>query len=156
MSSTVFTARCECGKLSAHCEGVPDSIVQCHCSDCQRKSGSAFGLGGYYPATRVEITGISQRFIRKAASGDDFTQFFCPVCATTLFWITARHPDGLGIAVGAFENLPDTRPVRSVFDENRCNWLEPLEIPTFTRGRDSVQRPFPMRDLPPGAGEKNE
>ncbi len=134
-----YTASCSCGGLKARCNGTPDSIVQCHCRDCQKKSGSAFGLGAYYPSNRVGISGVSQRFVRKAASGADFIQYFCPNCATTLYWTTARHPEGIGVAVGAFDDLPDTRPVRAVFDETRCSWLTPLGIPTFTRGRDSEQ-----------------
>lgn len=134
-----YTASCGCGGLKVSCDGAPDSIVQCHCSDCKKRTGSAFGIGAYYPASRVVIKGLSQRFVRKAASGADFIQYFCPNCATTLYWSTARHPDGLGIAVGAFDDLPDTRPTRAVFDQDRCNWLTALGIPTFTRGRDSEQ-----------------
>ena len=133
------TASCGCGQLKARCDGAPDSIVQCHCADCKKRSGSAFGLGAYYQGEAVTITGVSQRYIRKAASGADFIQFFCPNCATTLYWTTERHPSGIGIAVGAFNDLPDTKPVRSVFDNNRCAWLEPLKIPTFRKGRDSEQ-----------------
>tara|TARA_X000000950_G_scaffold282148_1_gene380333 strand:+ start:31626 stop:31973 length:348 start_codon:yes stop_codon:yes gene_type:complete len=113
--------------------------VQCHCTDCQKRSGSAFGLGAYYSRSAVTIAGVSRRFIRKAASGADFIQFFCPNCATTLYWTTERHPDGMGVAVGAFDDLADTKPVRSVFENNRCAWLEPLKIPTFKKGRDSEQ-----------------
>lgn len=133
------SASCSCGRLSVRCDGPPDSIVQCHCADCKKRTGSAFGLGAYYPRARVQITGVSRRFIRKAASGSDFIQFFCPHCATTLYWYTERHPDGIGIAVGAFDDLSDTRPSRAVFDVSRCTWLTPLGIPTFERGRDSEQ-----------------
>lgn len=136
---TEHIASCSCGKLNARCDGDPDSIVQCHCSACKKKSGSAFGLGAYYPRDRVDILGVSQRFVRKAESGADFIQFFCPDCATTLFWTTERHPSGIGLAVGCMPSLKDVTPSRAVFDESRCAWLEPLNVPTFTKGRDSEQ-----------------
>lgn len=133
------SASCSCGRLSVRCDGPPDSLVQCHCADCKKRTGSAFGIGAYYPRERVSIHVVSQCFVRKAASGADFIQYFCPQCATTLYWHTERHPGGIGLAVGAFDDLYDTRPVRAVFDENRCAWLTPLGIPTFVRGRDSEQ-----------------
>mgnify|MGYP001973319505 FL=1 len=135
--SKAFTARCECGGLKVICKSTPDSLVQCHCSDCKARTGSPFGLGAYFQAGQFEIHGVSKRFVRKASSGADFTQFFCPACGTTLFWKTARHPDGLGVAAGNFLDLPDTPPSRSVFDDDRCAWLAPLNIPTFRKGRNS-------------------
>lgn len=137
MAVPFFEARCECGQLKARCDGPPDSIVQCHCSDCKRRTGSAFGLGAYYPGHRVDVMGVSKRFIRPTASGGEFIQFFCPHCGTTLYWKTAKHPDGIGVAVGAIEDLPDSRPIRSVFDKDRCGWLPPLDVDTYDMGRDS-------------------
>lgn len=136
---TTYRASCECGKLVATCQGAPGSIVQCHCMDCQKKTGSAFGLGAYFERSAVQITGVSTRFIRNAMEGRKFTQHFCSSCGTTLFWMTERHVGGIGIAVGCFDDLPDTKPVRSVFDVSRCIWLEPLDVPTFVKGRDSEQ-----------------
>jgi hypothetical protein len=107
--------------------------------DCQKKTGSAFGLGAYYNADVVKVTGVSTRYVREALEGRKFTQHFCSHCGATLFWNTERHVGGIGIAVGCFDDLPHTKPVRSVFDDSRCVWLERLDVPTFIKGRDSEQ-----------------
>jgi len=133
------TARCQCSGLTAHCKGEPTGIVQCHCSACKSRTGAPFGLGAYFDRDKVDIRGVSQRFVRKADSGGDFIQHFCPTCGTTLYWSTERHPTGIGIAVGCMPGLKDATPHRSVFDEDRCAWLEPLNVTTFERGRDSRQ-----------------
>ena len=48
----VKKARCQCGSLSATATGDPLMIGVCHCEECQRRTGSAFGLGAYYSAAR--------------------------------------------------------------------------------------------------------
>ncbi|MAP96399.1 MAG: aldehyde-activating protein [Ponticaulis sp.] len=133
-----YKASCSCGRLKIDCTGEPQAVVQCHCTDCKKRTGSAFGVGLYYDLDKVEIQGVSQRFVRKGLSGADFIQFHCPTCATTLYWQTERHPDGVGIAYGCFEDM-DLPPVRTVFEQDRCSWVQQLDIPTFIRGRDSLQ-----------------
>ncbi len=42
-------AQCLCGQLSAELPGPIDQVVACHCTACQRRSGSPFGTIAYYP-----------------------------------------------------------------------------------------------------------
>lgn len=133
-----YTAACACGGLQVDCQGEPQAVVQCHCTDCKKRTGAPFGVGVYYSRADVDIRGASRRFVRKALSGADFIQFHCPVCASTVYWHTERHPDGIGIAFGCFEGM-DLPPVRAVFEQDRCSWVEPLNVPTFIHGRDSEQ-----------------
>lgn len=135
---THYKASCACGGLQIDCAGEPTGVVQCHCKDCKKRTGAPFGVGVYFSKENVDIRGVSQRYIRKALSGADFIQFHCPTCATTLYWQTDRHPDGIGIAYGCFEGM-NRPPDRTVFEQDRCGWVQQLDIPTFIRGRDSVQ-----------------
>ncbi len=38
---------CQCGGIRYEVTGVPQQVVVCHCTDCQRQSGSAFGMTLY-------------------------------------------------------------------------------------------------------------
>jgi hypothetical protein len=46
-------AQCQCGQLSAAISGTTEQIVACHCTDCQRRSGSPFGVVAYFPEAIV-------------------------------------------------------------------------------------------------------
>jgi hypothetical protein len=128
-------ARCHCGKLTARIDGEGNGVM-CHCKACQRRSGSPFGMMIYYHSRDVELGGKATEYTRKADSGDTLTHGFCPVCGTPLYLRTARHPDGIGIAVGAHEGNLSTPPVRSVFEENRHGWIVvPQDAQSFPRGR---------------------
>ena len=66
------TASCACGKLTAACEGEPVRISICHCLDCQRRTGSAFGAAAFFPRKAVRTEGPCQVFERTADSGAFF------------------------------------------------------------------------------------
>ena len=36
--------RCLCGKVTYHCDGEPMTTLLCHCTDCQRQTGTAFSI----------------------------------------------------------------------------------------------------------------
>lgn len=130
------TAHCNCGALRAEVEGAPDAVVACHCTDCQRRTGSVLGVGAYYPKDRVKITGESREFVRGTASGGRFHQHFCTTCGTTLFWTVASKPGSIGIAVGGFADPSFAPPERSVWEQTHHAWLGlPGEIPHFPKGR---------------------
>ena len=75
-------ARCSCGAVTLSLPEEPSKIViACHCLDCQRRTGAPFGVGAYYPADVVTISGISKEFTHAAASGGEIHNYFCPQCA---------------------------------------------------------------------------
>ena len=39
-----ITGGCQCGAIRYEVIGEPRQVVVCHCTDCQRQSGSAFGM----------------------------------------------------------------------------------------------------------------
>jgi hypothetical protein len=41
------TAHCSCGALRVEVAGEPDAVVACHCGQCQRRTGSVFGVGAF-------------------------------------------------------------------------------------------------------------
>lgn len=129
-------AQCLCGDLRADLPGPADSVVACHCTDCQRRSGSPFGVIAYYPAHAVSLHGAAREYTRTAESGAGFTQAFCPRCGTTIWCRADKHPDAIGIPVGTIADAGYPRPVRSVWEDRRHSWVAmPEDIAHFPRGR---------------------
>ena len=96
------TGQCVCGAAKIAAEDVEPTVVACHCADCQRRTGSPFGVSAYYPASAVSVSGSTQSFTRSTDSGGRFTNVFCPVCGSTLYWTVAKYPDIRGVPVGVF------------------------------------------------------
>lgn len=129
-------ASCQCGALTATVAAPSPAVVACHCRACQRRTGSAFGVGVYYPSNAVTTAGDSRSFTRATDAGGTFTSCFCPVCGSTVLWVAAKHPDLTGIALGAFADPAFAPPLRSVWEESRHSWVEiACTAEHFPRGR---------------------
>ena len=135
----VSEAKCQCGQLSVAVPGPSPAVVACYCSDCQRRSGSPFGVLAYYPSETLKITGQATRYERPTATGGRFETFFCPTCGSTLYARAGKRPTLLGVAVGAFGDPGYPAPVRSVWEENKPDWVtlaEPIEHAVGHGARD--------------------
>lgn len=120
----VREAACSCGAVRVRTEGVPIAVVACHCTACQRRTGSVLGVGAYFARERVTVSGASVRYARPGTSGHEFVTHFCPTCATSTHWTTAYRPDTVGVAVGAFADPEFPAPTRSVWERSRHAWLD--------------------------------
>ena len=70
-------ASCQCGNLTAEiADGAEAMTVACHCIDCQKRSGSPFGVMAYYPDASVAIGGEAREYARPTDSGHTFTTGF--------------------------------------------------------------------------------
>ena len=130
---TDHLATCLCGQLHVSTVGEPDFVVACHCIACQRRSGSPFGVGAYYPRERVNaIDGEVKSFTRTADSGHTLTNHFCRECGAPIYWTLQMRPDYMGIALGCFSNPHFVRPVRTIWTESQHDWISfPDDLPAF-------------------------
>lgn len=132
----MLQARCGCGSLTVTLPGTSDMVVACHCIDCQRRTGSPFGVGAYYPADMIGISGAAKEYVRPTATGGKFRSFFCPECGTSVYWKTDKHPTMIGVAVGAIGDIGYPGPVRSVWEQSRHRWVQIDSVRDhFERGR---------------------
>jgi hypothetical protein len=120
----VATARCACGSVTVEASGAPLAVVACHCLACQRRTGSVFGVGAYYPAEKVTVTGELRDYARATDAGYTFTSRFCPRCGSSVLWASGKNPGLVGIAVGAFADPAFPAPDRSVWEESRHGWVD--------------------------------
>ena len=116
-------AACSCGHLRLMCKGDPVRISMCHCLECQRRTGSMFGVQAWYPKDRVlPDSGVAHRYQRQADSGRKVTFYFCPNCGGTVFWEAELRPDLIAVAVGTFADPGFDRPRHSVWERRRHPW----------------------------------
>ena len=118
------TARCSCGSLQLTVTGEPSAVVACHCIECQRRTGSVFGVGAYFPAEQVTVTGTTREYVRPTEAGNQFTTHFCPTCGTSTHWRVDKRPGLVGVAVGAFAAPSFPAPVRSVWEQSKHPWVD--------------------------------
>ena len=117
-------ARCCCGAITLALAEPSQLVVACHCIDCQRRTGAPFGVGAFYRAEAVTISGTATKFSRVADSGAMVHAYFCPTCGSTVYWRAERMPEMIGVAVGAMADPDFPPPMRSVFERSKHAWIE--------------------------------
>jgi hypothetical protein len=116
-------AACSCGQLSLTVNGDPLRVSMCHCLECQRRTGSTFGVQAWYSREQVQPAGgVAKQYTRRADSGRSVTFNFCPNCGGTVFWAAAQRPDLVGVAVGMFADPAFDRPAHSVWERSQHPW----------------------------------
>lgn len=123
-------ARCSCGELRIEVNAAPIMNSVCHCNDCQRRTGSAFGMSMYFEKTQVKFrSGEPQvyQFYHQEQSHEQ-RRYFCQSCGTTLYWTVSTLPDLIGVAGGCFDSHDEFEPTHSLNDSNKRPWVT---LPTF-------------------------
>jgi hypothetical protein len=127
-------ASCSCGQLRLTCQGDPVRISICHCLECQRRTGSTFGVQAWYPRQQVlSVQGISKRFTRSSDSGRTVTFDFCSECGGTIFWQAEQRPDLIAVAVGSFADPTFEKPGHSVWERRQHPWTLAIGEQHFER-----------------------
>jgi hypothetical protein len=120
-------AACGCGQVRIVCAGDPVRISMCHCLECQRRTGSVFGVQAWFPPEQVRRKeGASKRFARTADSGRIVTFSFCPGCGGTVYWEAEQRPGWVAVAVGCFADPDFAPPGHSVWERRRHRWTAAL------------------------------
>ena len=116
-------AHCCCGSLRAEVSGDPALVAVCHCEQCQRRTGSAFGISAYYPKDQVRPEGTSKTFSRAGQEGRHIQAHFCPECGTTLYREADFMPGHIGVAAGTFFDPDFPAPTVSSWEQFKHPWI---------------------------------
>jgi hypothetical protein len=147
-------AHCCCGSLRAEATGEPAFVGACHCTECQRRTGSPFGVGTLFPKKQVRTEGPSEVYVRGSDSGRKIENHFCPHCGSSVFWYAELYPDMVGIAFGTFADPSMPWPTLSVWETTRHPWvtfdhqLDRFAVqPNFDQMKDSMRAPWTAGDF---------
>ncbi len=117
------TASCACGQLRIACFGEPQKVSLCHCFDCQRRTGSTYGIAAFFLREKVRAEGRANTYKRSSDSSFAITFHFCPDCGSTVFWEPERKPEAIAVAIGSFADPSFPAPTQSVWNERRHPWV---------------------------------
>lgn len=124
---------CQCGAVRYRIEAEAVSVGICHCRQCQRQSGSAFGMSYIVPKEAFHLSsGTLKTFTRTSDSGRPVVCAFCPDCGTRIYH-EARWLEGvLNVKPGTFDDTSFLRPTAQVWTAERQAWLAPhAELRSF-------------------------
>ena len=117
--------RCTCGVVHYRMTARPLFVHACHCTWCQRETGSAFALNAMIEAGLVEIVaGQPEEVVTPSASGRGQIVLRCGVCRVALY----SHYAGAGrkvafVRVGTLDDPSGCPPDIHIFTATKLAWL---------------------------------
>ena len=132
-----FFGGCACGAIRYECAASPLRMVNCHCRDCQRASGSGSSATLIMAASSVRLLNGECKEHRIAAeSGNVAKREFCGVCGTPLFARSLARPEFLGVKVASLDDPSWFLPEADVWVESAQPWdhMNP-DVPKFAKNR---------------------
>ena len=129
------TGGCQCGRLRYRITGEPRAVTACHCRECQRQSGSAFGMSLVVEREQLVLEqGELRRFSRLGESGLAVEGAFCAECGTRIFHRLERMPRTLNVKAGTLDDTSGLRPEVHVWVSHKQPWVQlPEDVPRFPR-----------------------
>ncbi len=131
------TGGCQCGAVRFRVDGPLGDASICHCRMCQKAFGAFYApLVSVRGAELIWTRGQPKHF----QSSNAVTRGFCSDCGTPL---TYQAPDGVAVAIGAFDVRSDITPTAQWGSESMLPFVAHLSaLPAQPTTADPVAAPF--------------
>ena len=121
-----YEGGCTCRHVRYRMTGKPLFVHACHCTWCQRETGSVFALNAMIEADRVELTGEGQPelVVTPSASGKGQKIWRCPNCRIAVWSNYSGAGDAVRfVRVGTLDNPDAMPPDIHIFTMSKQPWV---------------------------------
>jgi hypothetical protein len=131
-----FSGGCLCGAVRYECNAEPLGMAICHCTHCQKVSGSAFSVNIVVPASSVTWQGQSASYADTGESGKPLSRKFCGNCGSSLATETEALPGAIVIKAGTLDDKSWLKPNYHIWTRSAQPWVQIQSgATTFPKGR---------------------
>lgn len=119
----MYTGSCLCGKVKFEISGAISNIVYCHCSQCRKAQGSAFGANGFVEQEDFKfVSGEANLSSYQSSPGKQ--RYFCRTCGAPIVSRRNSAPDKLRVRLGTLDTDITEKAVGHIFVQDQANWHE--------------------------------
>jgi len=119
-----YTGGCLCGKARYVIDGEPITSYVCHCTDCQARTGSAFGFTLTVERGAVRLTqGETRAYAVTLSDGRIKTGCVCPSCGARLWGEPPKIPTVAVVQAGTLDDHSWLRPVAHIWTRSAQPWF---------------------------------
>ena len=120
-----LTGGCLCGGVRFEVTHAPLVALYCHCTRCQRRTGTAASANARIAPGALRITAGEELVSTYDAGEGAFKKAFCSACGSALWAQHPEKPDIRSVRLGAFDTDPGIRPSFRQFVAYAAPW-EPI------------------------------
>lgn len=118
------TGRCLCGGVRFQIDGELRDARYCHCTRCQRRTGTSSSANAGFDASALTIL-AGEDLIKAYTPARGFSKLFCSECGSALFSRSQERPEVMAVRLGAIDGDPGVRPAVRQFVDYAAVW-EPI------------------------------
>jgi len=136
-----FSGGCACNALRYTVTEEPFVSYLCHCTACQKRTGSAFGMSLQVPTSGFSLDRGTPRIRKRIAdSGNELIMRFCGDCGTTITGGSEARAH-ITIVFGGTLDAPSWVPIQAhIWADSALDWM-PMDadierfgkVPDFTK-----------------------
>ena len=104
-----ITGHCLCGLVRFEVTEPLTGAHYCHCTRCQRRTGTAFSASASAVPGSFHVT-EGEELVRAYHPPDGWAKFFCGECGGHVYSQSNTDPDQVGVRMGAIDGDPGVRP----------------------------------------------
>jgi hypothetical protein len=130
---THFEGGCSCGAVRYRLAGPPMFVHCCHCTDCQRQTGSAFVINALIETDRVAVlSGVPKPVSMPTDSGRPHDIYRCPDCMVAVWSDYGRRGVLRFVRVGTLDEPAALSPDVHIYTRSKLAWVRlPEGVPAF-------------------------
>lgn len=117
---------CLCGAVRYTLKSEPEATAVCHCTHCQKQSGSVFSFNLFVEEADYEQTGHTLVYLDRGDSGEPSYRHFCESCGSPILTRVSQMPGKVLIKAGTLDSMDGLRPQVEIYTERAVTWLEPI------------------------------
>lgn len=119
-----YSGRCMCGEVEYRLKDEPVTYYACHCTDCQKRAGSGFGLSMWVKRASLEVTkGEVALQVLAGPDGSPRHQRICARCGVRLWSEPAKRPELAVLRPGTLDNAKQFTPVAHIWTRSALPWV---------------------------------
>ena len=124
MDDTKVTGSCLCGEVSYQYIGPAKVFQYCHCTRCQKFTGTAHASNIIIDPTQFKwLKGEISVGRYEIPDAKHFATSFCKKCGSSLPWQTKSNK-AVVIPAGTLDEDPKIKPIQNIYLENKASWYE--------------------------------
>lgn len=124
MGAAGMTGGCICGAIRYRLKREPMIVHCCHCTWCQRETGSAFVLNAVIEASEVDLLGgVPAYSTNPSASGRGQEIARCPTCHVAVWSHYSLGKAASFVRVGTLDNPNTCPPGVHIYTSSKQDWV---------------------------------
>jgi hypothetical protein len=132
--SAALTGACGCGAVRYEVSAPLVSAGYCHCTRCQRRTGTAAAANGRTENGSFRVVAGEER-LRAWKPAGGWEKWFCGDCGSALFSRHPTEPGQVSVRLGTLDQDPGLRPSSRQFTAYAAPW-EQIPDDGLTRHRE--------------------